>query len=187
MGRFDADDALASLEATFVPLLLTASSPADIARYVVTVIVDSIQGIFWPRRVADVGIKGFKGVHPFCVNFDTTILIITLVTWMSAISDPGLHGLPSTVDFHSAHTMRLPASAVSLTATTAGGGSSQETLPPRAGFISAIALAKPTGITAFTIRQALDNNQHTKTLTCQIFESTHAHSLQSPDSIRKRN
>ena len=121
-----------------ISILHRSSSPPNVSRLIVSVIVDAIYGVLRRWWLPDVGIKRGKAFYPFKMNSDAPSPIVFKLCAFG-IHAPLFHVTPSMVEIGARHLMKRVASA---TAARLGGFIPQ--LPcSHPGFSSARAKAKP--------------------------------------------
>jgi hypothetical protein len=87
-----------------IELLFASCGPAHIAGLVIAVVINAIKRVCDGWWLSDVGIERLKGVKPFRVDSDTSVLIVSLFR-STRIAKPVLHVLPRPVNLASALTV----------------------------------------------------------------------------------
>jgi hypothetical protein len=94
--------AVSSLPALVVLRLFRTSSPATIARFIVSLVINAINGVFRGWRVTHVAVKRIKGIEPLFAHRDRSIVAMSLVL---SVANTILSILPRSPDFRAPFTM----------------------------------------------------------------------------------
>lgn len=158
----------------FILGLLGRRRPAHISRLVMPIVVDAVDGVFRPWRIADVLIERLKGWKQ---KLDSSVSVIPLFKRSVSLQSL-LNVIPSPVDFRSG----LPVFCAGFFApffpqasTTAAGFwevTHKHLFPDYAG-IATITSAEPTNGSVWSIFCSFDDSPATESLTGQIYRKRH--------------
>jgi hypothetical protein len=141
--------------------LFRRSSPADIARFVVSIVVDAIDRVVGSWGITHVNVESAKVIYPRLEDRDASASVTapTLIIWAEAAI---FHGPPSVVNLRANHAVLFPRHALfakfgqflaafyresfTVKAPAGSGGATGEVGGKDPGDLAAVALTLPTAI-----------------------------------------
>lgn len=158
--------------------LFTMCSPATVSRFVMTIIIDPIKGLFvWP--ISHICYKVFKTGAPAITNCDSSRTIVRPYFPLGDITSPD-HGFPASICIITAPTVGSAAIAcdVAFSAPARGGMTGIQFIGIYIAFTAAITLAMPFRHHLMRAWNSVNSNEFRKALAwnyCRYFSWHESH------------
>lgn len=153
-----------------VGALFKAGGPPAILRFVVSVVVDSVEAMRWCRSLSHVSKEVFKAVLPAVADGNSSTAVPSKACVL-LVRAPLSHHLPD-IELRSAGST-VAGNRLQLKAPTGSGGTYSERLPKHHSLAAALASAQPFWLLPGTVPGANKHSQATEFLARKVHERRH--------------